>query len=459
MVVIQEERIKPPKKTPSHPFDAILIVIIGFCILLVGGLLSNYKPGIPPPGGPPGGGLCCDSGDGPNCHPLTGPGQVFTFKNVYTGVPTQYGLLKSNITMNDCGKHVRDSGQKAPNGDPIIIDTSNEVSAGLGECGDRQHDTLADFRHGKACYPIPDDELIYVCRKNCSVSFNKCDPNAKDFYGDGTTVYDVYFRLSDYPTPGVPELISTCQGAWNPDDNKQNVCNPSSSQPTILTPYLYPSHPSLQLHWFLFNATSSACPQQWIRPFCKPAVYVYPEQKEPVTVKVFPKGNMTFTYPSYPSDGWHIVANPNGNIELDNKIFDYLYYEAQIPDTLVSSKTTGYVIAYNNLADLFNELLPKLGLNTKEKNQFAEYWLKALPKVPYYFVSVVPQTELDSIAPLAIEPQPETILRVALNFQPLDKPISVVPPQLPTVTRKGFTVVEWSGLYKQDKKHPFTCLM
>jgi len=436
----------------------ILLVIIGFCLLLVGGLLSNYKPGIPPAGGPPGGGICCDSGDGDNCHPLTDSGHVLTYN--YRGSPMQYGLLKSNITMSDCGRHIRDSGQKAPAGAPIIIDTSNEVSASLGECGDTNHDTLADYRTGnKTCYPIPDDELVYVCRKNCYASPTQCSPDSHDFYGDGTTVYDVYYRMSDLSTSGIPDIIKNCQGAWNPDDNKQNVCDPGSTQSSIAPPKSYNSHPSLQLHYFLFNASSSACPQQWVRPFCKPAMYLYTTHKEQVNVKIAPQGKITLTIPGYPYNGWYITANPNGDIEYNNRTFDYLYYEAQIPDELFSEEKTGYVVAYKDLSGLFNTLLPKLGLNTKEKNQFSEYWLKALPSSPYYFVSIVSQAELDRIAPIFIYPKPQTVIRVALNFQPLDGPIPVAKPRLPIIKRSGFTVVEWSGLFKQDAKHPFTCLM
>src|SRR5436189_3685456 len=50
--------------------------------------------------------ICCDSGDGDKCHPLTGPGQTLNFTSPtsitftqYKGVPAQYGLLKSNTTI------------------------------------------------------------------------------------------------------------------------------------------------------------------------------------------------------------------------------------------------------------------------------------------------------------------------------------------------------------------------
>src|SRR5579864_9033701 len=82
----------------------ILLIIIGFGILLAGGLLSNYVPGKAPQSAVAPGAVCCDTGSGANCHPRT---DVPTL--TYNG--TAYGLLKSNITIADCAKHLADSGQ------------------------------------------------------------------------------------------------------------------------------------------------------------------------------------------------------------------------------------------------------------------------------------------------------------------------------------------------------------
>jgi hypothetical protein len=191
--------------------------------------------------------------------------------------------------------------------------------------------------------------------------------------------------------------------------------------------------------------------------FCKPAIYLYPPQETQVTVKIAPKGKLMLTIPTYPQGGWHVAAYPDGHIKYQSKYYDYLFYEAAIPDTLIPQQNTGYVVPGSQLADLFNRLLPSLGLIAKEKTEFSSYWLKALPHSPYYFISVVPQTTLDGISPLLISPRPDRVIRVILNFRPLDKKIDVAPPQLPHVNRTGFVVVEWGGLFKQDAKHPFTC--
>jgi len=195
---------------------------------------------------------------------------------------------------------------------------------------------------------------------------------------------------------------------------------------------------------------------------CKPALYLYPPYKEPIHVELSVNGELTYTNPIYPAGGWEVIADSNGKIIDNSSIFDYLYYEAKIPDQFfadITAQNTGYTVAYTNLNSFFKDTLPKLGLNTSETNEFSVYWLKALPYSQYYRVSILPQKLIDTFAPLTITPKPDTILRVTLYFQPLDHYIQLVPPQIVTVQRNGFTVVEWAGAVKTDKTHPFTCLM
>ena len=37
------------------------------------------------------------------------------------------------------------------------------------------------------------------------------------------------------------------------------------------------------------------------------------------------------------------------------------------------------------------------------------------------------------------------MLRVFMAFKPLEQPVSVPEQELPTLTREGFTVLEWGG--------------
>jgi len=211
---------------------------------------------------------------------------------------------------------------------------------------------------------------------------------------------------------------------------------------------------SLQLQKITFVTTPT---YSWYTPSCKPAIYLYPTKKENVNVKVNTVGSFTLTIPEYPKNGWDVIANPNGKIEANGDVFKYLYYESKIPDVKVKIPKKGYVITKNELSDLFNTILPELGLNDDEKSAFSDYWLKALPYSPYYFVGIMDEKSIDSIEPLDINPAPDTLNRVRVYFELLEKPKVVEVPLITTPERKGFTVIEWGGMVKTDKDHPFTC--
>ena len=55
--------------------------------------------------------------------------------------------------------------------------------------------------------------------------------------------------------------------------------------------------------------------------------------------------------------------------------------------------------------------------------------------------------EYEEMAKLTITPQPETMIRVMMVFQPLKEPISIKKQDLDALSksRKGSTVVEWGG--------------
>lgn len=211
---------------------------------------------------------------------------------------------------------------------------------------------------------------------------------------------------------------------------------------------------SLQLKKVTFVTTRA---YSWWTPACKPAIYLYPERKEKVSVKVNTKGVLTLTIPSYPEEGWTVVADKNGLITYEKNTYPYLYYESKIPDELIDKPKEGYVVKKNELGILFNNLLPKLGLNEKESKEFKEYWEKVLPDSPYYFVGIMTRNNLDQIEPISFSPIPDIFIRVRLYFETLDKKVNIKEPVIITPQRKGFTAVEWGGMIKIDKDSSFTC--
>jgi hypothetical protein len=407
-------------------------------------------------------GICCESGDGENCKPITESGKTFSYGG------KEYGLLKSNIKVMEVGFHLVDTGQKF-NGNPIIRNDSQtqdprevpKIQAGKNCNQNGDDEVWGPGGDGKraidVCTPIPDDALIYVCKKSCQDIYKDPIPELiEQGIGDpGNAIFDVYFSMDEYEQNGIPDAIRSCDSrSWGGGLSQQET------EKFVMDQNIN-SNQTLQFNTFKIEKDfSESGPSSWLSPWCKPAVYLYPTKPSYINVKVDPKGPLTYTDPPYPSGGWTVFAETTGELAYQNKNYDYLYYEAKLSDNLIDQESKkGYVVSKEILPSLFKEILPKLGLNSKEQTQFSEYWLKVLPDSPYFYVGVVPKETLDNLSPLEITPSPQTVVRVNLYFKPLDKWESVSEPKLSTPNRSGFTVVEWGGLFKQDKDHPFTCMM
>jgi PKD repeat protein len=179
----------------------------------------------------------------------------------------------------------------------------------------------------------------------------------------------------------------------------------------------------------------------------KPVIYLYPTKTEQVNVKVNPIDGFTKTDPSYGS-GWNVVATPNSVLTnlSDGKTYPYLFWEGinEIADT----PQEGFVVAQSDIPALLTQKLALFGLNAQERADFLAFWVPRLSQAPYYFITFTPRSEIDRMAPLSITPQPDTIIRVLMDYKPLDKPISVEPLQITPTGRNGFTVVEWGGIIR-----------
>lgn len=211
---------------------------------------------------------------------------------------------------------------------------------------------------------------------------------------------------------------------------------------------------NLQLKWFYLVDTPV---YSWYTPDCKPAIYLYPNLTQRTSVAVEPKGEFTLTIPEYPVGGWEVTAEPDGTIISDGEEYPYLYYEAKINDAAFTKPTEGYVASYSELPGLYASILPQLGLNARETADFKEYWEKYLPYSPYYFVGVMPVSEVDAIEKLTISPQPDTTIRVRLYFEPVQDRLVVEEPNITTPERNGFVAVEWGGMIKMHPESNFTC--
>ncbi len=179
----------------------------------------------------------------------------------------------------------------------------------------------------------------------------------------------------------------------------------------------------------------------------KPVIYLYPEEKIKVSVKIEPKGGFTFTEPDY-GTGWNVFANPDGKlIDLNSGItYPYLFWEGR--GGIYTTPERGFIVASSEIHSFLIEKLSKLGLNEKEQADFIEFWEPRMIGAPYFFVTFMGNRVMDEIAPLTITPEPDTVIRILMDYTPLQKPISVQGYEIRTPERKGFTVVEWGGVLR-----------
>ena len=262
---------------------------------------------------------------------------------------------------------------------------------------------------------------------------------------DGETrTYDVLFHV------GIVYLRDQ-------SDDKPYMYNPSDTKP----PFSVKRDPTLQLAALKFITVSE---WTWATPECKPALYLYPEKPTRLRVVLKPTGKLTVTDPVYdPKTGWQVLAHPDGTLEpitypdkvedprskhrdnLEPRTYSYLFYEAEIEKVKTPKK--GWVVKKKALEALFDEILPRLGLNQNESLEFKKYWVGALNGSPYYFVGLIDRDEIERIEPIEFSQDPDTFIRIRLFFEPLEERIYVEAPDLSSAPdRQGFTAVDWGGI-------------
>jgi hypothetical protein len=179
----------------------------------------------------------------------------------------------------------------------------------------------------------------------------------------------------------------------------------------------------------------------------KPVIYLYPEHTMDVNVQLNTdqmNGTLDVTYPAYTENGWNVTASLDGKLveKKSGKIYQYLFWEG------TSLKQwefeDGFVVKGTETASFLEDKLSEMGLLPHEYNDFIVYWLPLMVKNKYNLIRF-PNDEYTRDIPLIVEPQPTTVLRVFMIFQPLEHPIEIPQQSLKNTKRNGFTVVEWGG--------------
>lgn len=177
----------------------------------------------------------------------------------------------------------------------------------------------------------------------------------------------------------------------------------------------------------------------------KPVIYLYPSKTTDVFVQVKPAGGLTISDPEY-GEGWQVQAKPNGEIfnYADGKNYPYLFWEGESQNYDIGNQ--GALVEKENVKKFLQESLEKQGLVKKEIDDFMDFWLPRMQAKDYYQIYFISQNEFDRMAPLSIEPSPDKIIRVLMDYRGVDEPIETVPQNFTRPAREGFTVVEWGGI-------------
>ncbi len=180
----------------------------------------------------------------------------------------------------------------------------------------------------------------------------------------------------------------------------------------------------------------------------KPVIYLYPETEMDVNVKVAPNEGFTKVEPDYPEDGWTVRATPESELYNydDDTSYPYLFWEGHT--TAYERPQQGFVLSREEVPEKARELLYRTGLNEKETEDFMEFWEEKLMVKDYVFITFVDQPTFDQLAPLTVTPAPDSIIRVFMDYTPLDEPVTVEPLHIRTPERHGFAVVEWGGAFQ-----------
>ncbi len=178
----------------------------------------------------------------------------------------------------------------------------------------------------------------------------------------------------------------------------------------------------------------------------KPVIYLYPEQKQNIDVKLNYSGNLTVSYPEY-KNGWQVLAYPEGKIINmdDQKEYSYLFWEGEDKNASYDL-STGFIVKGSETVKFLQDKLSKLGLTPKEYNEFIVYWLPHMQNNNFNLIHFATKEEYDNRVVLNITPKPDSVLRVFMVFKGLeDDNMKIQPQELKSFNRNGFAIVEWGG--------------
>lgn len=184
------------------------------------------------------------------------------------------------------------------------------------------------------------------------------------------------------------------------------------------------------------------------RPMKKPVIYVYAQDETNMKISLDLHGYpLLFAYPEYTSE-WNFVAKPGGEIEMDGKLFNYIFWEGGNCNNVFKNvnKKEGYCVSQDNLLVFMESSLDKMGFNSKEKQDFITFWYPQMKDNPFNYIHFMFNDECNVFANLACNPQPANVYRMSMLWTNVDAAMYNIQAQVfPVINRNGLTLIEWGG--------------
>ncbi len=240
--------------------------------------------------------------------------------------------------------------------------------------------------------------------------------------------------------PGTSKLLTSLRAVCEYPEPIVDHANCEEERAPLFTPVLQPKPPQ-SLDLSLFKGLSKVLFDR------KPVIYLYPAKEQNVSVKLDYQGVLTATYPAYdPVTGWRVKARPDGSLTeiASQQEYSYLFWEGRPRKPLTIPEGQGFLVRGEDTAHFLRKKLSALGLMPKEYNEFIVYWYPLMKENKFNQIYFAGAEYIES-APLEVDPQPDTTLRVFMLYRALSAPVELKAQPIPTTVRQGFTLVEWGG--------------
>lgn len=221
---------------------------------------------------------------------------------------------------------------------------------------------------------------------------------------------------------------------WNMSSSVPSRSNFYNSMPKIFT--------RGEFGWISWTNTDYLPPAN-----CEPFVYIYGDSGKNVKISLDKSVKLLTTDPVSVNNSWEIILVDEGKFQIkgSDKLQHRIFWEG-IQGALPPLQN-GWVVARDSLTSFLTEKLTFLGLNQLEINEFIDAWLEDLSQKPFCFIGFYPEEIISSYAPMHINPKPDQIIRILMDYRLLDVREDVKPAMLSAVKRSdGLLVVEWGGI-------------